>query len=260
MVFGLVALLALVVLNLPSRTAARLKLAVGSFFLPLFGLATAAQQTAARAADAVMPRGELERLNESLRREKEQLRTQALQIAEIARENDRLRQLVGWQRRSPWKLKLAHVILRDPANWWRTVQIDLGTRDGVRENLAVLTPDGLVGRIQSAGLTRSQVVLVGDPDCKVAARVENDSRDAGILGTSGPFDTSLVELKYLSPSANLKPGQRVITSGDGGIFTNGIPIGRIVDSRVAEFGLRTEARVKLGANLAGLEEVWVMLP
>ena len=260
MAVGLVALLALGVLNLPSRTAARLKLAVGSLFLPLFGLATASQQTATRATDAVMPRAELERQNENLRREKEQNRTQALQIAEIARENDRLRQLVGWQRRSPWKLKLAHVILRDPANWWRTVQIDLGTRDGVRENLAVLTPEGLVGRIQSAGFTRSQVVLIGDPNCNVAARVENDARDAGILGTSGPFDTSLVELKYLSRNANLKPGQRVITSGDGGIFTNGIPIGRIVDSRPAEFGLYTEAQVKLGANLAGLEEVWVMLP
>ncbi len=49
--------------------------------------------------------------------------------------------------RHPWKLKLANVILRDPANWWRTLQIDLGSRDGVRENLPVLTPDGLVGRV-----------------------------------------------------------------------------------------------------------------
>ena len=106
----------------------------------------------------------------TLRRENQQLRIQAMQAEETARENDRLRQLLGWQRQAPWKLKLARVVLREPANWWRTVQIDLGSRDGMRVNLPVLTAEGLVGRISSVSLTRSQVVLLGDPDCKVAAR------------------------------------------------------------------------------------------
>ena len=79
---------------------------------------------------------------------------QALQAAAIARENDQLRALLGWQRQAPWKLKLANVVMRDPANWWRTVQIDLGSRDGVRENLPVLTADGLVGRVSVRRPTR----------------------------------------------------------------------------------------------------------
>ena len=58
----------------------------------------------------------------------------------------------------------------------------------------------------------------------------------------------------------MKPGQIVVTSGDGGIFPAGIPIGQIVDSQPVEFGLYTEARVKLAANLGALEEVWVMFP
>ena len=101
------------------------------------------------------------------------------------RENARLRQLVGWQQQTSWKLKLAKVVLREPANWWRTAQIDLGSRDGLRVNLPVVTPDGLVGRILTVSLTRSQVVLLGDPNCKVSARVENETRDTGIIGTYG---------------------------------------------------------------------------
>ena len=151
-------------------------------------------------------------------------------------------------------------MLRDPANWWRTVQIDLGSRDGLRENLPVITATGLVGRVSSVSLTRAQVILVGDPNCRVSALVENPARDMGVLLAGGTLDTSLVELTYLASSANLKPGQNVITSGLGGIFPKGIPIGQIVDSRSVEYGLYTDARVKLNANLGSLEQVWVLFP
>ena len=150
--------------------------------------------------------------------------------------------------------------MRDPANWWRTVQIDLGSRDGLRENLPVITDAGLVGRVSSVSLTHAQVVLVGDPNCRVSALVENAARDMGVLIAGGTLDTSLVELTYLASSANLKPGQSVITSGLGGIFPKGIPIGQIVDSRSVEYGLYTDARVKLNANLGSLEQVWVLFP
>jgi rod shape-determining protein MreC len=257
---GLVVLLTLVILNLPSQTTARLKLGIGSLFLPLFGLASSAQQVAGATEDALVPRRELLKLNDGLRRENQQLRLQAMQSEETVRENARLRQLMGWQRQTPGKYKLAKVILRDPANWWRTVQIDLGSRDGLRMNLPVLTTEGLVGRISSVSLTRSQVTLLGDPNCKVSARVENETRDTGVIGASEPLETELVELGYLSRNANLKPAQNVVTSGEGGIFPKGIPIGRIVDVQPVDYGSRTEARVKLAANLNALEEVWVMFP
>jgi rod shape-determining protein MreC len=195
-----------------------------------------------------------------LRRENDQYQALAVQTAAIARENDQLHSLFGWQQQAPWKLKLANVVMRDPANWWRTVQIDLGSRDGLRENLPVLIAEGLVGRVSSVGLTRSQVVLIGDPNCHVSALVENPAHDTGIVSASGPLDTLLVDLTYLSGSASLKPGQNVITSGLGGVFPKGISIGQVVDSRPVEFGLYTEARVKLSANLGALEQVWVLFP
>ena len=257
---GAVVLVAIILLSLPSRATARLKLAVGSWFLPLFGLAGAAQQLPVDLADSVLTRRELLHQIDTLRRENQQLRSQSVQGVAIARENSQLRALFNWQRQSPWNLKLANVVMRDPANWWRTVQIDLGTRDGLRENLAVITDAGLVGRVSSVSLTRAQVILVGDPNCRVSALVENSARDMGVLLAGGTLDTSLVELTYLASSANLKPGQSVITSGLGGIFPKGIPIGQVVDSRSVEYGLYTDARVKLNANLGSLEQVWVLFP
>ena len=257
---GLIVLLTLVTLNLPGHTTARLKLGIGSLFLPLFGLAGSTQQATGIVEDAVVTKRELLKLNEGLRRENERLLLQSMQAEETVRENARLRQLVGWQLQTSWKLKLARVVLRDPANWWRTVQIDLGSRDGLQVNFPVLTADGLVGRVSSVTLTRSQVTLVGDPNCKVAARVNNETHDSGVIGPSGPLETELVELGYLSRNANLKSGQAVLTSGEGGIFPAGIPIGKVVDVQSVDSGSRTEARVKLAANLSALQEVWVKFP
>jgi rod shape-determining protein MreC len=257
---GVVVLVALILLNLPDQTAARIKLAIGSLFLPLFGLTSSSQQLAEKAGAALVPRSELLKQNEILRRQNQELRLRETQLQEAKSENDRLHQLLNWQSRTPWKLKLANVVAREPANWWHTVWIDLGSRDGVRVNLPVLTTNGLVGRISYVSYTRSQVVLLGNPNCKVAALVENETRDKGVLGAAGPLDSSLLAMGYLDKNANLKPGANVVTSGLGGIFPAGIPIGKIVDSRQVEYGLYTEARVKLAANLSTLEEVSVLFP
>ena len=258
---GAVLLVACILLSLPTRVTSRLKLAAGSWFLPLFGLAGAAQQYPATAADYVLPKRELLKQIDSLRAENQQLKVLTNQTAVILRENDKLHALLGWQQTTAWKLKLANVVMRDPQNWWFTVQIDLGARDGLRENLSVLTPEGfLVGRVSSVSWTRSQIVLIGDPNCRVSATVENAARDIGVVIANDPLDNTRVNLTYLASGANLKPGQNVVTSGLGGIFPKGIPIGQIVDSRSVEYGLYTEARVKLAANLGSLEQVWVLFP
>lgn len=257
---GIVALAAVLVLSLPSSATSRLKLAIGSLFLPLFGLANTGQQLPADLVNSVLPRRELLKEIDGLRRENQQLKVQQLQANAIANENEQLRDLLGWAKQQPWRLKLANVVTRDPANWWRTIQIDLGSRDGLTVNLPVMTSDGLVGRISSVGLTRSQVILIGDPDCHVSALVEDAAQDTGILSASGPLDSSLADLTYLASGANLKSGQPVVTSGFGGIFPKGIPLGAIVDSRPVEYGLYTQARVKLNVNLGALEEVWVLMP
>jgi rod shape-determining protein MreC len=259
---ALVGLLTLIVLNLPSHSVNQIKLGIGSLFLPLFGLARSSHQITDQAATALIPRGELIRQNEQLRLTNQQLQIRAVQGDAIMRENDRLRQLLGWQKQQPWKLKLATVILRDPANWWQSIEIDLGSRDGMKPDMPVLTPDGfLVGRIVSVKLTHSQVALVGNPNCRVGARIDNTRETGVISGVASVLDHSLVTLSYLSSNTTLKPGQQVSTSGfAGSLFPANIRIGQVAeDSRTVEYGLYTEARVKLGANLSTLEEVWVLI-
>ena len=214
----------------------------------------------AQAREAFVTKEQLSRQNDELRRENDQLKIRLQQEAGVWNEDARLRGLVGWPRQTPWKLRLARIIGRDPANWWRTIQIDLGSRDGLKPNEAVLTSDGLVGRIQNVGQTRSQVVLLGNPDLRVAAAVQNG--ETGIINSSSssPQEDNMVDMDYLSGSSTVRPGQNVVTSGEGGVFPPDIPIGKVVDLRSKEFGLATEARVKLWADLGALQEVWVMTP
>lgn len=261
MALGLVLALALTLLVMPSKTTARLKLAIGGVFLPLFGLAGSSHQALQKAGAALTSRGELARQNELLRIENQRLLAQSQQLNSVLRENAMLRDQVKWQTlQQAWNLRLARVVTRDPANWWRTVQIDLGSRDGIRTNFAVLTTSGLVGRISSVSLTSSQVTLLGDPGCKVAAVVE-ETGSQGIIGANDSFNSSLVTLNcYTSRDTSLKAGQNVFTSGLGGVFPKGIFIGKIVDTRLVEYGLYTEARVKLAADLSALDEVWIWFP
>lgn len=259
---AVVFLLILLVLNLPNGTTARIKAALGSIFLPLFGVAGSVQQTASKTADTLLPKSELIAENNSLRRQNNELRLQVAQATATATENDRLRQIVGWQKQNRWKVKLARVIYRDPANWWRTIQIDLGSRNGLSNNIPVLSPEGfLVGRVSSVSLTRSQVVLIGDDNCKVPAVVENESRSQGMITSGGPLDDSFVQLTHLPNNTKLKPGQRVVTSELSAIYPKGIQIGLVVEeSRPTETGLIQEADIKLSANMSSLEEVWVLFP
>jgi rod shape-determining protein MreC len=256
-----VVLVVLVLLKLPGESMGKVRLAISGLFLPLFGLAGSAHEVIGKAKDGLTPKRELLRQIEALSAENQQLKIQSEQDASLWRENSRLRAAAGWQRQMRWRVRLARVIARDPANWWRSVQIDLGARDGLRANLPVLTADGLVGRIQSVAETRSQVILLGDPELRVAAIVETNN-ETGIInaGSSLPQEQGMIDMDFLSGASLASPGQSVVTWGAGGVFPGGIPIGKIVDTRQKEYGLSMEARVKLAADLGALQEVWVLFP
>jgi rod shape-determining protein MreC len=258
-----VVLVVAVLLKLPTQTMGKFKLAISGLFLPLFGLAGSSHDVAAKTGNMLVSKRELFEENDRLKKENQQLRLLITRDTELERENDRLRQYVGWKRQQPSSLKLGRVIAHDPANWWRSVTIDLGARDGMRIGLPARTMDGLVGRVYSVTETHSQVVLLGDPNVRVSAGVgSNTNRETGIIMTSStsPQENNMVDLAYLPGSSVVSPGQTVTTSGDGGVFPPGVPIGRIVDKRSRDNGLTTEARVQLFANLAALEEIWIIMP
>ena len=261
--FACVIVLTIVVLKLPPRVATQLKLAVGGFFLPLFGLADSADRIAEKTGNAVVPRKELLKQNEALRRENADMKVHLQRQSELERENERLRAMLGFKQRVQWKIKAAQVIARDPANWWRNVQIDLGKRDGLRADQPVLTSEGLVGRISEVSETRARVLLLGDPGCRVSARVLDDKKhvvDTGVVTMGASvLNENVVELNFLSNPGVVKPGYAIRTSGLDGIFPEGILIGEVVDTRPEKFGLVHVARVKLAVKMNLLDEVWVMM-
>lgn len=259
--FGGVILLVLVLLNLPNRTTAQLKLALGGLFIPLFGLASSAQTAVDVGGKSLLPKSALIREIEELQKENERLKVLGMQSAQTSIENSQLRQALGWQKTAPWKLKLAKVLVYDPVNWWRTVQIDLGSHDGLVPNMPVLTSDGLVGRVDQVSYRSARVLLIGDPNCPVAAMVK-ETGDGGTVssGAASILDQSVVELTFLPRYSLAKPGHKVQTSGAGSYFPKGIPIGEIIDTNSVDSGLYVEARVKLGADLKQLDHVWVVFP
>lgn len=260
---GTAAVLTLVLLNLPPGASARLKLALGSVFLPLFGLAGSASSFVDRASWNLVPRKVAIAEIQRLQKENEQLKFAAKEGADAQLENQRLRQQLGWLPKSTWagRLRPARIVGRDPTLWWRTCTIDIGSRHGVRPKLPVLTSDGLVGQTGQVSDSQTQIILLGDPACGVSVVVQNETRDQGYInGSQTPvLDQSIVTVSFLQVNRRILAGQNVVTSGLGTVFPQGIPVGTILDTKVQD-GLFTQARVRLAADLGRLQEVWVMLP
>ncbi|MCF7668832.1 MAG: rod shape-determining protein MreC [Verrucomicrobia bacterium] len=257
----IILLTALILISLPKDFSHKLKLIIGGVFIPLFGVTQSTSQVVDKAVDTALPKSFLISELERLQKENSRLRAQYFQGRTALAENNNLRELLELEKQQPWNLKLAEVVGRDPANWWRTIQIDIGSRDGVRTNYPVLTPGGLVGRISDVGFNRSQVALVGDPQCQVAGMIE-ETRENGILvpATTDLIDHRYAIMTFLPGTEALKIGQNVITSGMGNVFPKGIVIGQVVDFQVVDFGLYAEAKIKLAVNMNRLEKVWVKFP
>jgi rod shape-determining protein MreC len=175
-------------------------------------------------------------------------------------ENIQLRHALDFKKATHFDVVAARVIRRNPTTWWQTVEIDAGSNRGIGTQLAVLSNQGLVGmtdRIDSGG-EHSSVLLLTDEKCQVSARVEG-SPEVGILsGQRGGFDGDpMLRLRFLSPNAAVRPGQRVFTTGRGGIFQPNILLGTI-DS-VEKGALDSEALVRPSVNFADLGAVFVVL-
>ena len=256
-----VAGLGLILLALvPSRLNDQLKRLIGFIYLPFAGAADGAEQLARRSR-ALTPRMLLLEEIDQLRRENRRCRLQSFQTEQALRENARLRALVQWKARQAWNLRFARVIVEDPANWWRSIHLDIGEKQGVSMDDPVLTDQGLVGKVVSVSKNRSRVALLGDSNCQAAA-VILQSKSRGTIAASprgGIIDRQVVALEHLPNDAPLEAGLEVETSGAGDIFPEGIPIGRLIDSQSSEFDLYSRARVRLWVDLDRLKEVWVIV-
>lgn len=203
---------------------------------------------------------ELEAELETLRPELGRLRLYENRCRTLEEENAQLRHALDFKKATHFEVVASRVIRRNPSTWWQTVEIDAGSKRGVGTQLAVLSNDGLVGKIDRIdnGGERSSVLLLTDEKCQVSAWVEG-SPEVGILsGQRGGFDGDpVLRLRFLSPNAAVRPGQRVFTTGRGGIFQANILLGEILS--VEKGALDSEALVRPSVNFADLGAVFVVL-
>lgn len=209
----------------------------------------------------VRARRDLDKANQQLRAENEVLRQQVRALSETGRENLRLEKLANLRSHIIPRTVGARVIGRDTSNWWRTVQLDRGTNDGVTTNQAVVSADGLVGKVVAVTKGESRVLLMLDPSCKVSAMLQ-DSREPGVV--SGVEDAFLKEprcqMTFVSRDAKVKGGEAIISSGLGGVFPKGLLIGTAGRANLdPQSGLYMDVDVKPAADFRRLEEVIVLL-
>jgi rod shape-determining protein MreC len=135
----------------------------------------------------------------------------------------------------------------------QTVYLDRGERDGIRRNMGVITPDGVVGKVIESYSNTSQVLLLSDKDSGVGAMISESRIQSPVGGVGEP----LLSMKYVPNDDEVNLGQHVVTSGMDRIFPRDLPVGTV--SQIKSGNPFKQIRIRPSANLERLEEVIVLL-
>ncbi|HEV2281065.1 MAG TPA: rod shape-determining protein MreC [bacterium] len=197
--------------------------------------------------------GTLRMENQRLTVEVARLREENARLRPDARENARLRALLGFKQQLPYRSLAARIVGRDPSQWFSTVLVDRGASEGVARDDPVITSDGVVGHVVETQGSWARVLLVADPRSAVSVVLDR-SREVGVVLGKGQ---TLLKVTYLSRDADVRPGDLVLTSGLGPIYPRGLPVGSVVSvSRTTMF---QEAVVRPTSDLGHLEDVLIVL-
>jgi len=196
--------------------------------------------------------------NEKLKKRLAQIQMEADRMRFDRVENARLRRLLDLSQENPSDLTAARVTARSLDRLGGSLTIDKGEKDGVLPDRAVITPEGLVGRVERATAHEARVLTLLHRDCEVAVRVGKGRVDGVLEWEFG--DRPTLSLLYVSAREDVKKGDWVMTSGLGGIFPEGVRVGTVARVGVAENGLMKEVSVKPAVDFRSLEDVMVYLP
>src|SRR5436853_3272638 len=238
-------------------TTRKLQAGIYQLFAPFLHSGSGLQKQITSVSGKLKSLEDLEKENGSLRVENRQLKATNQALRDVEHEVNRLRHALNYRDRSVFKHVPAEVIARDSSTWWRTVTINRGKEDGIEGDMPVVTDEGLVGKTTTVSASISVVLMISDENCKVAASIEG-TREQGIVSGErvvGGLAPSL-NLNFLSKQADLKPGQKVYTSGVGGVFPSGLPVGTVKTFRVRE--LDGQAQLAPGVDLTHLEDVFIV--
>lgn len=199
----------------------------------------------------------LKKDNQRLREENEQLKLINNRLQQVEEENWRLRKQLYMTKNVEQRMVSAKVISRDPSNWYSQVTINRGENDGICINMAVVTNEGLVGRVFGLSSNSAKVMLITDNSSSIGVRSRR-TRDLGVAKGQGEQNNHLL-LDYLALEANVRPGDAFISSGIGGIIPEGIVIGFVTEVEEGYLGLTKRAKVKPAVDFSKLEEVFILI-
>jgi len=193
--------------------------------------------------------------NALLRLEAERLRVEALRARESEQENARLRRLLTLRERLPLSTLGGEIIGREAGGWVRSLTVNRGHSSGVVQQMPVIVPQGLVGRVVQVRSRASVVQLLTDPTSAVGAMAQRTRTQGLVEGDAG----GALRFKFMArDGAGVAPGDLVITSGLGNLFPKGLPIGRVArieDKGSALFHFAVLAPV---VDFARVEEVLLL--
>ncbi len=194
------------------------------------------------------------RENEQLKQENDSLKLRLNQLQSKAAEADRLAALLNFrQSQRDLPMLAARVIGASADSASQTIYVDRGEHDGIRRNMGVITPDGVVGKIIESYRDTSQVLLLTDKDSGVGAMLAESRIQSPVGGTGEP----LLSMKYIPTDDAVNVGEHVVTSGMDRIFPRDLPVGTVAEIKTGR--PFQQVRVRPAANLARLEEVIVLL-
>jgi rod shape-determining protein MreC len=186
------------------------------------------------------------------------------EIVQLRRENQLLREQLGFTEMLPVDRIAAEVIAEDHDNLFSTITINKGSRHGVMKDMPVVAfqqdLEGLVGKVVAVGPGSSQILPLYDPQCEVSARLER-SRFEGLLSGQGKDRQNLL-VRYVKKLAKdqIEYGDMVVTAGLGGLYPKGINIGRVRDWKAETYETSLELQVEPIIDFSRLEYVFILKP
>lgn len=192
--------------------------------------------------------------NELLKNDIDKLKEENNQLKEAALLSNRLKELLAFKEDISGPAVAADIIGIENTGWVRTASINKGSSDGIKRDMAVVTPLGIVGRIIEVQPTTSKILLVTDPRCNIDVVVQR-SRIKGITEGTG---TNRLVLKYVRHEDDIQIGDKLISSGLGGIFPKGMVVGEVFRVEKGGDNFFMDIELKPGADLQKLEEVLII--
>lgn len=226
---------------------------------PLEGMITQAAQNVASRTEQSQSLQALQARNAELESLNNRLMVDNVRLREVERENELLRQLLNYTRSNPqFNYQTTTVIGRsigvDPTNLLYFVYVDVGARDGVAENMPVITDRGLVGRVTAVGPNSAQVLMLIDPASAVNALIQN-SRVTGLV--RGNIDGTLT-MERIPQNDKVNPGDIVLTSGLGGNFPDKLVIGQVTEVVKRDQDMFQTARIRPTVDFGKLETMLII--